>query len=54
LELQLPQSFLPYKKKALFEASPIAQMKVAGIPLITIAGVILWRFPCLSAGGMDV
>ena len=26
---------LPYKKKALYEASPIAQMKVAGIPLIS-------------------
>jgi len=35
---------LPYKKKELFEASPIAQMKVAGIPLITIAGVIFGGF----------
>ena len=35
---------LPYKKKALYEASPIAQMKVAGIPLITIAGVIFGGF----------
>jgi APA family basic amino acid/polyamine antiporter len=35
---------LPYKKKALFEASPIAQMKVAGIPLITIAGAIFAGF----------
>jgi amino acid transporter len=35
---------LPYKKKALFEASPIAQMKVAGIPLISIAGVIFGGF----------
>jgi APA family basic amino acid/polyamine antiporter len=35
---------LPYKKKALFEASPIAQMKVAGIPLITVAGVIFGGF----------
>lgn len=53
---------LPYKKKALFEASPIAQMKVAGIPLITIAGVIFggflafllveWMFdPWLNTGG---
>ncbi|MEP6894716.1 MAG: APC family permease [Chloroflexota bacterium] len=35
---------LPYKKKELFEASPIAQMKVAGIPVITIAGVIFGGF----------
>ncbi len=53
---------LPYKKKALFEASPIAQMKIAGIPIITIAGVIFagfvgfllveWFFdPWLNSGG---
>ena len=35
---------LPYKKKVLFEASPIAKMKVAGIPLITIAGLIFGGF----------
>src|SRR5215217_1575203 len=35
---------LPYKKPELFNASPIAQMKVAGIPLITIAGVIFGGF----------
>jgi basic amino acid/polyamine antiporter, APA family len=35
---------LPYKKKELFEASPIANMKVAGIPVITIAGVIFGAF----------
>ena len=35
---------LPYKKKELFEASPIAQMKIAGIPIITIAGVIFAAF----------
>jgi amino acid transporter len=35
---------LPYKKKELFEASPIAKMKVAGIPLITIAGLIFGGF----------
>jgi amino acid transporter len=35
---------LPYKKKALFEASPIANMKVAGIPLITVAGFIFGGF----------
>src|SRR5215212_614267 len=35
---------LPYKKKELFNASPIAQMKIAGIPLITIAGVIFGGF----------
>jgi APA family basic amino acid/polyamine antiporter len=53
---------LPYKKKELFEASPIAQMKVFGIPLITVAGVIFasflgfllveWMFdPWLNTGG---
>ena len=35
---------LPYKKKELYEASPIANMKVAGIPLITVAGVIFGAF----------
>ncbi len=35
---------LPYKKKELFEASPIAKMKVAGIPLITIAGIVFGGF----------
>jgi amino acid transporter len=35
---------LPYKKKELFEASPIAQMKFMGIPLITIAGLIFGGF----------
>lgn len=35
---------LPYKKKELFEASPIANMKFMGIPLITIAGVIFGAF----------
>jgi hypothetical protein len=54
---------LPYKKKSLFEASPIAKMKVAGIPVITIAGVIFaaflgfllieWFFdPWLNTGGV--
>ena len=53
---------LPYRKKELFDASPIANMKVAGIPLITIAGVIFggflafllveWMFdPWLNTGG---
>ncbi|MBL8078429.1 MAG: APC family permease [Anaerolineales bacterium] len=53
---------LPYKKKELFEASPIAQMKVFGVPLITVAGVIFasflgfllveWLFdPWLNTGG---
>ncbi|HNB36421.1 MAG TPA: APC family permease [Anaerolineales bacterium] len=35
---------LPYKKKELYEASPIAKMKVAGIPLITVAGLIFGGF----------
>ncbi len=35
---------LPYTKKELYEASPIAKYKIAGIPLITIAGVIFAAF----------
>jgi amino acid transporter len=35
---------LPYIKKDLYEASPIAKYKVAGIPLISIAGVIFALF----------
>jgi len=35
---------LPYTKKDLYEASPIAKYKVAGIPLITVAGVIFAAF----------
>jgi basic amino acid/polyamine antiporter, APA family len=35
---------LPYRKKALYENSPIAKYKVAGIPLITISGAITGAF----------
>ena len=35
---------LPYKKKELYKASPIANMKVAGIPVITVAGAIFGAF----------
>ncbi len=35
---------LPYIKKDLYEASPIAKYKIAGVPLITIAGVIFGGF----------
>ncbi|HLB47407.1 MAG TPA: hypothetical protein VJL59_10420, partial [Anaerolineales bacterium] len=35
---------LPYTKKDLYEASPIAKYKIAGIPLITVAGVIFAAF----------
>jgi hypothetical protein len=35
---------LPYTKKDLYEASPIAKYKVAGVPLITVAGVIFGLF----------
>jgi APA family basic amino acid/polyamine antiporter len=35
---------LPYVKKDLYEASPIAKYEVAGIPLITVAGVIFGAF----------
>ena len=35
---------LPYKKKELFEASPIAKMKIFGIPVISVAGAIFAIF----------
>jgi amino acid transporter len=35
---------LPYTKKDLYQASPIAKYNVAGVPLITIAGVIFAAF----------
>lgn len=35
---------LPYIKKDLYNASPIAKYKIAGIPLITVAGVIFAAF----------
>ena len=35
---------LPYTKKDLYEASPIAKYKVLGVPLITVAGVIFGAF----------
>jgi APA family basic amino acid/polyamine antiporter len=35
---------LPFVKKDLYNASPIAKFKVAGIPLITVAGVIFGGF----------
>ncbi|MBI4675559.1 MAG: APC family permease [Chloroflexi bacterium] len=35
---------LPYTKKDLYEASPIAKYKIAGIPMISIAGVIFAAF----------
>jgi basic amino acid/polyamine antiporter, APA family len=35
---------LPYRKPELYNASPIAQYKVLGIPLITVAGVIFGGF----------
>jgi APA family basic amino acid/polyamine antiporter len=35
---------LPYVKPELYNASPIAKYKVAGVPLITIAGVIFGAF----------
>jgi amino acid transporter len=35
---------LPYTKKDLYEASPIAKYKVAGVPLITVCGVIFAAF----------
>ncbi len=35
---------LPYTKPDLYNASPIAKYKIAGIPLITVAGVIFGAF----------
>jgi amino acid permease len=35
---------LPYRKRELYEASPIAKYKIFGIPLITVAGVIFGGF----------
>ncbi len=35
---------LPYSKPALFNASPIAKYKLLGIPMITLAGVVLTGF----------
>jgi amino acid transporter len=35
---------LPYTKKDLYNASPIAKYKIAGIPIITVAGVIFGAF----------
>lgn len=35
---------MPYIKRDLYNASPIAKYKIAGIPLITVAGVIFAAF----------
>src|SRR5258708_33678991 len=35
---------LPWRRKDLYDASPIAQWKVAGIPAITVVGVITGLF----------
>lgn len=35
---------LPYRKPEMYESSPIAKYKIAGIPLITVAGVIFAGF----------
>ena len=35
---------LPFVKKDLYNASPIAKYKVAGLPLISVAGVIFGAF----------
>jgi basic amino acid/polyamine antiporter, APA family len=35
---------LPWRRKDLYDASPIANYKVAGIPLISVAGVITGLF----------
>lgn len=37
-------TMLPYTKKDLYDASPIAKYKVGGVPLITVAGVIFGVF----------
>jgi hypothetical protein len=40
----LAAALLPYRAKALYEASPGAKYKLAGIPLVTIFGVIGFIF----------
>jgi hypothetical protein len=35
---------LPWRRKDLYDASPIAQYKIAGVPMITIVGVITGLF----------
>jgi hypothetical protein len=35
---------LPWRRKDLYEASPIARYKVAGMPLITVVGVVTAAF----------
>jgi basic amino acid/polyamine antiporter, APA family len=35
---------MPYTHKELYEASPIAHYKIAGVPLISVAGVIFAAF----------
>lgn len=35
---------LPYTKKEMYEASPIAKYKILGVPLISVAGVIFLAF----------
>lgn len=35
---------LPFRRKAMYEASPIAKYRVFGLPLITVAGVIFGGF----------
>jgi len=37
-------TILPWRKKHLYENSPIARYKVAGIPLITVSGAITTLF----------
>jgi len=44
---------LPYKKKELFEASPIAKMKIFGIPVISVAGVIFAIFLAARGAGSN-
>ncbi len=55
---------LPYRKKDLYEASPIAKYKVLGLPLISVAGVVfaaflifllyLWLFDPLELYGIGL
>jgi amino acid transporter len=35
---------LPWRRKDLYDASPIAQYKIAGVPMITVVGVITGLF----------
>jgi amino acid transporter len=54
-------TILPWRRPGLYQASPVARLKVAGLPLISVAGVItiaflafnLWRWARDAAYGVN-